>query len=173
MKRSDLRSFGRRSTHVHAIVEVDNRKCFPCTIENFSERGAFLVASACDALPSRFVLKVAAIEIGCEVMRRKGSAVGVRFIRRDLATSTDPVWSIDDIMSGKVARAYYYAGECEEILELCRTLPVQGQKTPTNAQKHWDRFGDEDTAGRDKRRYLRKKVCLAGELTLRKPAWST
>jgi len=96
---SDRRGFGRRESQIHAFVRVSGRTAEPCIVRNYSDQGALLAFSGPVLLPEKFRLCVEAkgIDVHCEVRRRDGSELGVRFLdegEAGLRFDDEPVISV-------------------------------------------------------------------------------
>lgn len=81
LRPAERRQFGRRQTHVHALISARGRPPVPCLMRDISDGGALLEVAHPEWLPSRFRLLVEAVgfEADCEIVHRDDSAVGVRF----------------------------------------------------------------------------------------------
>lgn len=79
---SERRQFGRRLTHVHAVILARGRPAEPCVMRDVSEGGALLEVRYPRLLPSRFRLVAEAVgfEADCEIAHRSHDTAGVRFI---------------------------------------------------------------------------------------------
>lgn len=83
-RHAELRKKRRRALGYDARIATDkDRPLVPCRIADISEGGALLCLSRADAVPAIFTLLLTATGDAhrfCQVVRRNGTTLGVRFI---------------------------------------------------------------------------------------------
>ena len=79
---ADRRAFGRRPTHLHAIVYARGLRPIRCVVKDMSEGGARFELSESFRLPFtiRVVWEGSALEAVCEVRHQRDTTVGAMFI---------------------------------------------------------------------------------------------
>ena len=80
-KQLERRQFGRRQILVHALMIMRGRPAILCIMRDISEGGALLEVEHPEWVPRRFrlVVEASGFDVECEVVRRIGTAIGVRF----------------------------------------------------------------------------------------------
>ena len=79
---AERRAFGRRPTHLHALIFTRGFRPIRCVVKDISEGGARLEMSESFRLPLNFRLVWEGSEIAasCEVRHQKDSTVGAMFV---------------------------------------------------------------------------------------------
>ena len=79
---AERRKFGRKDTHVEALVVAPGRNAVRCTIKNISQMGALLEFAAPFKCRSNFRLYVEGdkLDAQCQIRRQDGTSVGVEFV---------------------------------------------------------------------------------------------
>ena len=84
---ADRRIFGRRESHIEAVVTIGGRHSEPCILRNISDQGALIEFASDVPAAATFRLRIDAkdAEALCEVRHRNGKLLGVRFVGGNMA----------------------------------------------------------------------------------------
>jgi PilZ domain len=76
------RASRRRVLKAGIITFNDRHSALPCTVRDLSDTGARLAVTASVSAPDRFdlIIELDGLEAPCEVVRRNGSDIAVRFL---------------------------------------------------------------------------------------------
>lgn len=80
----EQRSFGRRTTVLHASIVIEGRAPIPCIVQNVSEGGALIAGVERHLLPMSFALLIASTgeHHRCEIKHARRDTIGVEFVTR-------------------------------------------------------------------------------------------
>lgn len=78
---ADRRAFGRRESHIRAVVEVSGRPAVHCIVRNFSRGGALIDLSEPIGIDQDLHLAIDSYDFAayCDVRHRNGLTIGVSF----------------------------------------------------------------------------------------------
>lgn len=77
----ERRGDDRRRVSKATVIHLGGGRSIPCTVRNLSSGGARLVVAAAVAVPDSFELELEGERIACELVRRVGGELGIRFRR--------------------------------------------------------------------------------------------
>jgi two-component system response regulator len=85
------------------ITFASRQTAVPCVVRDMSDGGARLVADLAPHLPGRFqlIIEIDGIEADCEVIRRRGNEIGVRFTAAPRSASRRRVQALSELSAGE------------------------------------------------------------------------